>query len=457
MPLAARRQLARRLLVLLAAAAGFGLTIWAYYPGLLSFDSLWQLNQARDGFYNDHHPPVMAWLWHGLDRVLPGPGGMLLLQAGVFWFANAVLWLELTPSIFAGLGVLAFGLLPPVFGLLGTIWKDVQMGVALFAAFALLLGLARRGRRVGLLAVALGLLWYAAAVRINGILAAAPLLWLWVRVGFPSVSGRRALLATLALTASVFASGQYVNARLTDRQDHSSQEFEAHDLVGLSLANGVSLFPEAYWAGRAPLTLGEMRAIYMPVEPSSLFWDRPEPHLADFLNPPSQRPAEQLNSLRVAWLHAIWDHPRQWLGLRAHSLRKLFGLDQEAVCYAFQPDTQASGPEFALRWPDAHARARGWLDSVRNGLLFRGWLYSVLLLLIALFHAVGRARLAAGGTTTLAVAVSGLGNLSIYPLVGAGCDFRYLWWSVVASLLAGLVFFSSANRLPIKEGSDGFG
>ena len=31
-------------------------------PGYLSYDSVSQLGDARSGFYNSWHPPVMAWL-----------------------------------------------------------------------------------------------------------------------------------------------------------------------------------------------------------------------------------------------------------------------------------------------------------------------------------------------------------------------------------------------------------
>src|SRR4029079_14684594 len=69
------------LVILFVAWLGF----WAYaHPGFMSFDSSWQLQEARAGHYTNWHPPVMAALWSILDRIVSGPAGMLMVQSGCF-------------------------------------------------------------------------------------------------------------------------------------------------------------------------------------------------------------------------------------------------------------------------------------------------------------------------------------------------------------------------------------
>ena len=59
--------------------AGFALAVAAFYPGYMSPDSTSQLMQARAWDFTDWHPPLMAALWGLVDRVFPGPAGMLVL------------------------------------------------------------------------------------------------------------------------------------------------------------------------------------------------------------------------------------------------------------------------------------------------------------------------------------------------------------------------------------------
>ena len=54
------------------------------FPGVMTWDSFGQLGEARSGVYSDGHPPVMALVWSVLDRIVPGPFGMLVLQSWSF-------------------------------------------------------------------------------------------------------------------------------------------------------------------------------------------------------------------------------------------------------------------------------------------------------------------------------------------------------------------------------------
>ena len=97
----------------------------------MSEDSFIQLAQARSGDFTALHPPLMALLWKPLDALLPGPGLLLVVQALLAWSGAALFVSLLFRGWGAPLALLAFCLWPTVFSYLGTMWKDVQLGVAL--------------------------------------------------------------------------------------------------------------------------------------------------------------------------------------------------------------------------------------------------------------------------------------------------------------------------------------
>ena len=51
-----------------------------YWPGLVTYESIRQYDQALSGKFDDWHPPMMGWIWRGMIEVWPGPAPMLLLQ-----------------------------------------------------------------------------------------------------------------------------------------------------------------------------------------------------------------------------------------------------------------------------------------------------------------------------------------------------------------------------------------
>ena len=152
----------------LAAVVGWLLTVGAFFPGVMSPDSLDQLRQVQSGSYSTTQPPVMTALWSLTNRIVFGPVPMLLLQAAAWWWGWTLVlarvvaprqrWVR--PALLLGLG-----LWPPLFAMTGTIWRDVHMTLALLVAVGLLLQDAAVGRERLRLAVAAVCIAYASAVR----------------------------------------------------------------------------------------------------------------------------------------------------------------------------------------------------------------------------------------------------------------------------------------------------
>ena len=129
----------RRVALLIAAlcSAGFALTLWVFWPGIMTFDARYIYMDMTKGFYGDWQSPVMIVLWRLIDPIAPGTGSLLLLTASLYWLAFGVVALTVarrSPLLALVLPLLALS--PPAFVFVGIIWRDV-----LFAIMWLLAGL----------------------------------------------------------------------------------------------------------------------------------------------------------------------------------------------------------------------------------------------------------------------------------------------------------------------------
>src|SRR5215471_4745940 len=164
-----------RLACSLAAVVGLVFTVACFFPGYMSPDSISQLWQGRTLSFTDWHPPVMSLLWGLLDRIIPGPAGMLILHNMMFWGGLSLFVYHLGfERAWAAAAILLVGLSPPVFGTLSTIWKDVSMGCSLLLGCGLLLRAEREQSRIAWI-MAVVSFWYGLAVRHNAIVAVVPL------------------------------------------------------------------------------------------------------------------------------------------------------------------------------------------------------------------------------------------------------------------------------------------
>ncbi|HET7786404.1 MAG TPA: hypothetical protein VFL36_10555 [Myxococcales bacterium] len=395
----------------------------------MSSDSVDQLTQARAGIYNASHPPLMAWVWHWTDRILPGPLGMILLQNALFWGGVALLAALALPSPWCGAAVLAVGLLPPAAGLLGTVWKDVQMGAAFAAAFALLCAARVTGRKIALLPAAL-LLFYGTSMRHNAVTAALPLCCLGAWVARPR-RGRAFVLLAGVFCAGALALASAAAARALVKGRAASplqaQQFLLHDLVAISLAEHADYLPDYLHRGPAPVSVAQIRAKYRPESSDPLFFSEP-PRLR-----PAAAPAD-VDDLRMHWARAVARHPIDYLLHRWELTRALAGLERQ-VCYPhhFQIDPNPFG--IVLAQTVANRLAMDVLHAVDNSALFRGWIYVALLAAVVI---VNLARAPAPRWASTALAASGLSYFLPYVVFAPTCDFRYQWWTVIATLLVPL-------------------
>lgn len=130
-------------------------------PGHLSFDSVVQLSEGRNGVFGGFHPPLMSALLGAFDHVLPGTALYLVFASALFYLPLMALvggdagrrplnWL-------AGAALLLVLATPLLLIYQGIVWKDVLFANLGLSTFACLVQAEREERRP------LSLFWLGAA------------------------------------------------------------------------------------------------------------------------------------------------------------------------------------------------------------------------------------------------------------------------------------------------------
>ncbi|MFY9736548.1 MAG: hypothetical protein WAL02_15675 [Rhodoplanes sp.] len=413
-----------------AALAGFGfaLTLYVFYPGVMTYDALYVYKAIAEGRVGDWQSPVMTALWAAVDPIAPGAGSMFLLTAMLYWLGFGLVGITLAQRA-PWLGVVAvlLGFAPPAFMFLGVIWRDMLFaGVWLCAAaLAFAAAAARSALRVAALAVALALIAIGVMLRPNALIAAPLLatyaLWpsrfAWKRVALAYAPAGLILFGLMHVV--------YYDVLGAVRQ-HPLHSLFVFDLGGITHFSKENQFPTT-WS---------------PAEQQRLVTDCYDPYLWDayWTGRPCSFVMKRLENeqhifgtpvLSAAWRQALLSHPAAYLQHRA-TFMGTFLLGSNFTIW-----TQDISDPNKLALPDN----RGFValvavsDVLKPTPLFRVALW--LLLCGAICILAWRRRETPAGAFALAVAGSAVVYVLTYALVGVAADFRYAYWAVPAALTAG--------------------
>src|SRR6476646_5296088 len=219
----------------------------AYWPGIMIDDARWQYQQSVDNSYEDWHPPLMAWIWRRLMFIPPGPAPMFVFQL-VLLCGGLVLvayWLFKRGRPQIALLVALTAWLPAPLALSGTITKDCLMAGALMMATGLALirdfARSRAARRITSMA-SIGFIAFAAALRLNAVVAGLPLLLAVLPNALTRTKMRT--IAFGALSALIlFAIGPVLNLALQAEKTDVDLSLIIFDLGGITERSGVNAFP----------------------------------------------------------------------------------------------------------------------------------------------------------------------------------------------------------------------
>lgn len=446
MPSRADRPQSQRYLVGAASAlvaAGCGLTLLTFYPGIMTFDAKYVYADIAKGTYGDWQSPVMTWLWGVIDPIAPGAASMFLLAALLYWLGFGVLSFVLARrGKRSALLLPILALTPPALAFVGIIWRDVLLAGCWLLAAGIVFAVCEKpspGRRpVQWLAFALIVL--GVLLRPNALLAApiliAYIVWphrMWLR---------RTAILYIPAAIGLFAVVQlvYYGALGATRQ-HPLQSIMVFDLGGISHFAKENQYPVTWSAAETTQLLNTC----YDASQWDVYW-RLAP--CDFVMRKIEREEGLFGTSAIpkAWLRAIGRHPIAYLAHRSAYFWNFLTASNLTMWLADieRPDQTVFPDRGAFR---ALVSMHDWLKPTPA---FR--LGAWLLLCVAVCGLVWRRRDTCQGAFALGLC----GSAAIYVLsfffVGVAPDFRYGYWAVVAGIAGAVVAASSRRSADSLEG-----
>jgi hypothetical protein len=426
------------LLIAAMTAAGFALTLYVFYPGIMTFDALYIYKDMAKGFFGDWQSPVMIVLWSLVDPIAPGIGSILLLTVTLYWLAFGVVALTIarrSPWLALMLPLLALS--PPAFIFVGIIWRDVLFAIAWLLAAGLVFAVADRGwkPRVPVQTIGIGLLAFGVLLRPNA-LAAAPILAAYILwpAHFP---WKRAAILYVPAALGLFGLVQvvYYDVLGATRQQplHTIMVF---DLGGISHFATTNVFPGTWTADETALiTHGCYQPIawdiYWTQEPCLFVMEHLE-HNKLFASP----------ALTDAWNRAIVSYPTAYLQHRA-TFMWTFLTGANLTMWTRDLD-DASKIIFADN-PRLMA-LKALHDALKPTPLLRTGTWLLLDAAVCLF--AWRRRNTPAGAFALGVCGSAIVYMMTFFAVGVATDFRYAYWAVLAGLTGAIAIAQRRGETP---------
>jgi hypothetical protein len=442
------------------AIASWLFTLAVYYPGFMSSDSISQLESAREGVTNNGNPPMMAYIWRVLDHIIPGPGGILILNTGLFWLALAAIAAAISHSSLIKSVLLVFcGFWPPIFGLIGIIWKDVGMHSFFLAALACSLH-GNQKRRLRLLALSTIFLWLAGSYRYNAFVAAIPMVVLnsitavpLLRARYPLQSAclavrglERACIVggTIAICTGMSAGISFVNNYKVS-EGRLWQTILLYDLAGISVCEGTNLLPEETTL-KSGVTIEDLKKIYVGGHLGSIY----NPEVRTLLGSPDPSSAAVVStdisreSVFDRWLLEATDHPGCYLYHRSRVAASLLVTNTGRPWYPYQMGILPNRYGITFHPTPLSDRVLSLLPFFAySTCLYSAWAYHVFLLLVVFAAWLLPFRHA---LEMCVVATSGLIYAATNLLFAASGDFRYNNWVIGCACLCVCFFFGGFRK-----------
>ena len=402
---------------------GFGICLIAFYPGLLSPNSLDQYQQARTFTFDDFHAPELAFIWSLLNFAIPGPHGIFILLLALYWAAIFVL--ASAAAVIdrrVAFAMPLLGFMPFAINFAGTIWTDVLVATSWLMSVALVFSTEVRlhkmstARRIA----AWALFLCGSLARPNTLFAAVPIgLYLikpgsgfnfWPRIGF-----------TLTLLAGLLLGNQLFNVLLNVKKTYPIHSIVTFDLGGISNFSSANYFPMNWSKEEQKRLLSECYEARQ--------WDTYRWGDCSFVY--EELIANNLwgsTTLWRAWLYAVVTQPLSYLRHRLAYFRSFLAPE---LRFFFVDKPQERMPDRAL------------FRAIRS-YLYRADRVGVFLPIHWLVLAVGCLLLSCLVSPVYrrfveVVCLSSIIYLVTYLFVGVASDFRYAYWSVLATSAATIV------------------
>ncbi len=423
--------------VAILLAAGFGLTLLVFYPGVMTYDAKFVYEDIAKGAMGDWQSPVMVWLWRLIDPIAPGARSMFLLIATSYWLGFGVLSLALASRGKASALLLPLlAMTPPALSFAGIIWRDVLFATCWLLAAAVAFAVSGRPSQVRLTGqvLALVLVIFGVLLRPNALLA-APVLSAYI-VWLSQVSLRKAAILYIPAALALFGIVQLVYYGVLDaKRQHPLQSIMIFDLGGISHFSKENQFPVDWSESENAMLLNNC---YQPTQ-WDIYW-RLEP--CDFVMRKVEREKGLFGTPAIskAWVTAIVHHPIAYLRHRSAFMWNFLAADNLTMWTA--------DVEHPTKNVFADRVAFNALVSAHDVLKPTPFLRAGSWLLACILVCCWSWRRSAPREAAFALGICG--SATIYVLsfyaVGVASDFRYGYWAVLAAIAGGVVVISGGSK-----------
>ena len=405
------------------AMVGLIITLRMFYPGLVSSDSVDQYEQGMSFIFSDWHPPIMSFIWAITNDWVPGPFGMLLLECSLYWGALLLLSISIPKDHRRlSLAVIVVGFLPFTVGTLGHIWKDVLHAVIWLCAVGIIcIGFSLdNGRRKKLLLLAGFLLFLGSMFRFNAIFGLFPLIWLLFNKSKMCAGKKWLTIFLIFPLCAIFLNTFFNYGFLHSAKSRVYQSLIVFDIGGISHFSGKDYFEENWNSNESKELLSTCY--------DSGAWDV-------YAWGPCNFVIEKLHtsgswndgSLMKKWIVAMYHEPGAYLKHRYENYLKLLWRPNAVLI----DQTVNNSLGFKYEKTGMFRTLQAATNSLDKSFIFKPGFWLVAAFLFSLYGLFARNSLARD--VSLALNVSSFLYLLAYFFVGVASDFRYAYWSILAT------------------------
>lgn len=421
----------------------------AVAPGAMTTDTFFQLDQAlgREPF-NDWHPVVMSVVWKLLIDLTGTISSMAAAQIGLAWICTlftSYYLLRLTRRIaISGLGLLLLAA-PNSANIIGAVWKDTHMALALYLAVICILIFRIRGRyRWGFVLVAVLALIYATVVRKNAGVAAVPLIFLATLMIFARAESSRwktALLsgagATIVFALTVVGIGQVINQATDATRNSQITQVMIDDLIFAVPQSSIDSSQIASDSLKRKIRQSRTQCYEV-----GAFWDA---YWKCYGRGASGEPFTEIahaDEVTRLWVEQVPQNLPRYLDYRFMTT-SAFLFTTNLQFASTEDRTEIGVSQYAPKLNDALR-----IYVVDFGLeqlpwIFHGWFW-LFSSAVGFVVAVGRRR---SSMVAACVFIAGILYLmSFFPTAPAS-DYRYIYWTALSTFLGWIVLLADEMRL----------
>jgi hypothetical protein len=431
-------QMRRRLLAaaLLAALINF----YAFYPGLYHHDAWAYVAAIRTGDWNNWQPPLLGILWVPMQWFWSGPQPMLALFLASYWSGFVLIALAFKDEEGRKLPyfVFAAAFFPMALNYNGQLVKDIAMSISMLLAAGiaalLLRGYFKRTR------IAAGLMWLfillAGFSRANAVFGMPPLIDLaisyvsprWRALGFVKRTIIAGLLSLLFIPGHLIADTHIFKVR--DIKPMS--QLQIFDIGGIAYFSGHDGFKGFFGPGF--IEKNRRPGCYTPRHWDTYGWGNC-PEVYENLKPQFGAPLTRM------WADAIIAQPGAYLTHRlAHANRFFQFLCKD--CYELvETGWQSSNQKemkfednpiyLAIEWPSVNWSKSPFGPPYVYLLVCLAWMWASTGIHERLTRHIAFALVSSGALYALALFVIGIAH-----------EYRYIYWTMLAGLIATPVIVS---------------